>query len=143
MTAIDASQQGLPLAVVRDSEVDVSDEVISRLPSLRAAIKLCAELAPIDDKVICLELDIDPGQWSRIKNGQAHFPDEKLPMFMDICGNEVPLRWLALNRGYGLVRLKSSLEAELEEKDAYIAELERKFEYFKEFQAMDTRGAGR
>jgi hypothetical protein len=106
---------------------------------MRGAIKLCAELAPVDDKVICLELKIDAGQWSRIKSGQAHFPDEKLTMLMDVCGNEVPLRWLALNRGYGLVRLKSALEAELESARQEIANLNVKLEHFEEFQSMKGR----
>jgi hypothetical protein len=127
------------LSVVRRAEVDVADDIIRRLPSMRGAIKLCAELAPVDDKVICLELKIDAGQWSRIKSGQAHFPDEKLTMLMDVCGNEVPLRWLALNRGYGLVRLKSALEAELESARQEIANLNVKLEHFEEFQSMKGR----
>lgn len=136
MTVIDTRQESLPLAVVRMSETDVSDAVISRLPSMKAAIKLCAEMAPVDDKVICIELGIDPGQWSRIKSGLAHFPEERFNLFQDICGNEVPARYAALSRGYGLVRLKSAVEAELAAEKMENAELRLKLRHFEEFQKL-------
>ena len=137
MTTDDAPQNSLPLSVVRASKVDISDEVISKRSSMREALRLCAELAPIDDKVIAAELEIDPAQWSRIKSGQAHFPDEKYNDVMDICGNEVPLRWLALSRGYGLIRLKSTVEAELETEREKVKQLEAKLAHFEEFISLN------
>lgn len=126
-------QTDLDLKVVRLARQDVSDETVAAKPSLLAAIKLCADLAPVDDKVICRELDMDPAQWSRVKSGQAHFPADKYNDLMDICGNEVPLRWLAQSRGYGLVRLKSHVEAELETERQKNAELQMKLQHFEEF----------
>lgn len=133
MTTDDAPQNSLPLSVVRESKADISDEVIRQRSSMREAIRLCAEMAPVNDSVICLELEMDPGQWSRIKSGQAHFPEEKYNQLMDTCGNEVPLRWLALSRGYGLVRLKSAIEIELEEARAVIAEQHQELQTIKRF----------
>lgn len=139
LTSVDATQEPLPLKVVREQKTDISDELIAGKGSLREAVKLCAELAPINDDVLCRELDIDPGQWTRIKNGQAHFPLEKYGDLMDVCGNEVPLRWLAQSRGYGLVRLKSAVEAELQAEREKTAALEMKLKHFEEFSQLGGR----
>lgn len=51
-------------------------------------------------------------------SGQAYFPNNKEQALMDLCGNEIPLRWDALKRRYELRPLRSDLErrvAELEE----------------------------
>jgi hypothetical protein len=83
--------------------------------SLLAAINLCATLSGLDDNEIALELEIQPAQWSRIKAGQAHMPPDKIGALMDLCGNEAPLLWLARDRGYGLVLLKSEAERQRDE----------------------------
>ena len=92
-------QISLEMPIKRLSIHDVSDDVIRTKNTFRDALLLCVQLAPVPEKVVYMELGIDKGQWSRMKGGTAHFPDEKLPTLMDLCGNEVPLRWLALNRG--------------------------------------------
>lgn len=111
----------------RHSSGDVSDEVIAQLKSMRAAIDLSQKVAGLDDKEMAAALEIDPGQWSRIKSGQANFPTDKYELFFDACGNEIPLRWLARRRGQGLHRLLSEVEEELietkAERDAARAEL--------------------
>lgn len=140
MIAIDIhTQQPLPLCIKRQSKQEVSDAVIAGKATLHEAIVLCAHMAPVDSKVIAIELEIDPGQWSRIMSGQAHFPPNKLDMFMDICGNEVPLRWLAMKRGYGLVRLQSEVERENEQLQIQNAELQKKLAHFEEFMALAKR----
>lgn len=130
------SQDLLPLHVKRKSTHEISDEVIARKPEFLDAIILCMHMAPVDRKVIPVELEIDNAQWSRIINGQAHFPPNKLSKLMDICGNEVPLRWLAMHRGYGLVRLQSELEKENEDLKLQILEQSKKLEHMKEFMTL-------
>ena len=52
---------------------------------------------------------------------------------MDLCGNEVPLTWLALNRGYELKPLESETERKLRETEARLAEKERELEVIADF----------
>jgi len=137
MTAVESkAQERLPLAVKRHAKQEVSDDLIAAKSTFHEAIVLCAHIAPIGSKVISMELGIDQAQWSRIMSGQAHFPPNKLADFMDICGNEVPLRWLALSRGYGLVRLQSEVERENEQLQLQNQELSKKLAHFQEFMAL-------
>lgn len=77
------------------------------------AIRKCVELSDLEPKEIYSPLGIDQGQWSRIWAGTAFLhPDLKFQL-MEICGNDVPLRYDAMMRGYDLIRIKSDLEAEL------------------------------
>lgn len=101
--------------VRRVEKQEVAIELVSRQPSLSAAVALCISLSGLDDKEIYIPLDIDPGHWTRIKKGEAHFPLDKLNLLMELCGNQAPLLWLAHSNGYGLVLLKSELERRLDE----------------------------
>ncbi|MCU7840883.1 MAG: hypothetical protein KZQ94_16075 [Candidatus Thiodiazotropha sp. (ex Troendleina suluensis)] len=104
---------------------------------MTAAIKLCISVSGFDsEKQIYMTLGIDAGHWTRISKGDAHFPQDKLGALMDLCGNEVPLIWLANKRGYELNPLQSKLEKEIKTKDKRIEELEKKFEHFKEFASI-------
>lgn len=88
----------------------IAEEVVFRQPTFTAAIKLAANASGLEEKQIYRELDIDAGHWTRILNGEAHFPVNKLCEFMDLVGNEIPLQWLAHQRGKGLVLLLSEAE---------------------------------
>lgn len=133
-------QLDLPIARrPRHSGGDVSDEVIARLPSKLAAIKLAQEVAGLDDQEICGALQVDPGQWTRIKNGQAHFPTNKELAFYDVCGNEIPLRWLAMQRGYELKRRLSDIEAENERLRAALAERDHEIAVVRKWFSGDTQ----
>ncbi|MDR0250679.1 MAG: hypothetical protein LBI35_05145 [Burkholderiales bacterium] len=105
--------------------VDV--RVIEAQPTLMAAIRLCQQISGVEDKRIACENGIvaDVAQWSRIKHGQHHFPQDKLSAFMDLCGNEAPLIWLARRRGYDLVPLETEMERCLRIEREKSDELER------------------
>lgn len=96
-------------------EVDI--RLVRQQRTLLAAIKLCISLAGFEsEKEVYMPLGIDPGHWSRIVRGEAHFPIDKLPDLMDLCGNEAPLLWLIEERGYdidSLRRRETELEREL------------------------------
>lgn len=95
--------------------IDVDPALVHRQPSLIAAIQLCLQAAGIADKEACLSLGIDPGHWSRILRGDAHFPLHLLGPLMDMAGNEAPLEWLAHSRGYRLDPLETELERQVRE----------------------------
>lgn len=109
------------------TRMDVEPSVIYRQPTFLAAIKLCIHYAGFDyEKEIYKSLNIDAGNWSRMMNGAAAFPPDKLIPLIDLCGNEIPLQWFAFKRGY-------RLEPERSEHERRIAELEAEnFELKKE-----------
>jgi len=75
-----------------------------------SAINLCIEVSGLEDKEIRIELGIDAAQWSRIRKGDAHFPPNKLQSLMTVCGNEIPLIWLAHAQGYELRQLETETQ---------------------------------
>lgn len=106
--------------------VDV--RAIDAQPTLTAAIRLCQQLSGLEDKEIVGKHGIvtDVAQWSRItKSGQHFFPQDKLNAFMDLCGNEAPLIWMARQRGYELVPLETEMERRLRMEREKTDELER------------------
>lgn len=95
----------------------VSPEVVQAQPSFRAALRLAANACGLEEKEIYVPLKIDAGHWTRIMNGDANFPDDKIEQFMDLVENEIPLEWLAWRRGKGLHMLESEAERLLRLKD--------------------------
>lgn len=92
----------------------VAEEVIFAQPTMTAAIRLAANVSGLEEKEIYVPLKIDASHWTRILNGQAHFPTDKLDEFCNIAGNEIVLVWWAHRRGKGLVLLLSEAERLLE-----------------------------
>lgn len=94
---------------------EVSDQLISELPDKRAALKACVMFSGKPLKAIAYELGIAPDHLSKMLTPSPdprHFPQEKENLLMDICGNEIPLRWALLKRGYASPRSVSALEKE-------------------------------
>lgn len=120
------SQVALPL----HEPVDAA--VIRRLPSFMSAVDLCITAAGLEPKQAYLELSIDKAQWSRIRAGQAHFPHDKLIALMDAMGNDIPLAWLAFQRGKGLHLLESEQQRLMREKDDQLADLARENKLMRE-----------
>lgn len=106
----------------REVREDVSNDVLTKIPTWKEALRLTKEISGLTDLQICQELGIDPAQWSRIWQGKANFPDDKFIPYIYICQNLIPLRWLALNFGFEIKSLKNILE---KENEALRAELDR------------------
>lgn len=128
-------QQKLPLP-----EDATDQEILIRCNNFRDALRLAKEKSGKSEQLIAFELDecghkIDQStlslSLSQTPSQKKNFPSEALFEYMHIT-NEIPLRWLALKCGYGLVRLRSSLEVELEKEKAEKEELRKKLEYFEE-----------
>ena len=102
--------------------LDVEPTVIYRQPTSLAAIKLCIQYGGFEyEKQVYQPLEIDAGNWSRMMNGSAAFPPDKLIPLMDLCGNEIPLQWFAFKRGYKLVAMQSEpLKGDLNTRNKFI-----------------------
>lgn len=101
------------LLLSRATIQDVLLDAIEKRKDLLGAINLCIELSSLEDKELHITLAIDAVQWSRIRNGDAHFPPNKLNDLMNLCGNDAPLIWLAKSRGKGLHELESETQRQL------------------------------
>lgn len=83
------------------------------------------------DKELCGPKGIvnEQAQWSRIKSGQHFFPQDRLGLLMDACGNEAPLFWLARRRGYLLTPMESETERQLRNERELRIAAEQKLAY--------------
>jgi hypothetical protein len=127
------------LPTARPIRSEVSDELIARLADEHAAILLSMQVSGLADQQLADQLEIEYAQFSRIKSGHAHFPQRKLLTFMDVCGNEILMRFLVMRRGYGLHRLLSDVETENEQLRRKLADKDRELEIIQKF----MRGIGR
>ncbi len=91
----------------------IDPSLVARQPDMTSAILLAQQIGGLEDKEVSDALSMDKAQWSRIKTAQAHFPQDRLCKFMDVCANEAPLVWLANRRGYELVPLQTEMERQL------------------------------
>jgi hypothetical protein len=111
---------------------DYQQQTALKCKSRTHALRKCVELANFEyPKEVFLPLGIDQGQWSRIWAGTAHMDPDLLFPLMDICGNDVPVRYDAFMRGYDDLKRKPTdlekrvydLEAENAHKDRVIRSL--------------------
>lgn len=95
--------------------MDVPLDLITKRHDMLGAINLMFDISGLDDKEIYITLGIDAGHFSNIRKGKSscHFPTNKLNAAMDLCGNEIPLVWLAHSRGKGLHMLETESERQL------------------------------
>jgi hypothetical protein len=124
------------------TSIDV--DLVGRQPDFTSALRLCQSIGGIDDKVVAgphsRAIVTNAATWSRItgKAKQHHFPQDKLNDFMDLCGNEAPLFWLALSRGYVLVPMESETQRLLRIEREKNVETEKKLQF-----AMDLLRGGK
>lgn len=107
------TQLALPM---RGPSVTVDLDDVQKQPTGAAAISLCATKSGKLDKVIAADIGAQEAVWSRIQTTGKGFSLEQLSQLMDTCGNEAPLEWLLLVRGYdprSLRKLESESERQL------------------------------
>ena len=66
------------------------------------AVNRCIDLSGLSNETICERLGIDPGHFSRVRRGRAHFPSKKRLLLMQLCGNLLPLQFEALKLSFTL-----------------------------------------
>ncbi len=95
--------------------------MILKQPSFHAALMLCVTASGLERKQIFGALGIDKATWSRIEAGEAHFPTDRLPRLMELCGNDAPLIWLAERRGFDW----STMRPHSNDQERRVADLEQ------------------
>jgi hypothetical protein len=123
LRAVDGPQGELP--ITRKPKADpVSMEVILAKRTFSEAIRLAVNVCGLEKKEIYIPLKIDAGHWTRIMDGDGHFPVDKLNLFCDLVQNEIVLTWWAHSRGKGLHMLETEAERLLRESEESRAKVE-------------------
>jgi hypothetical protein len=110
----------------------IEPDVVSRLPTFRAALRFAINHSGFDQETVAAELGIDPACFSRMVKEPKHdgarpreFPHAKLADFCRITCCLAPLQWLAGQLGYEPVSARETrlqrLERELAEEKARAA----------------------
>ncbi len=87
------SQRSMGLSVM-PPPIAVEQHIVDRLKSMSEAVHLCIYLSRFSNERIASELGIDPGHWTRMMQGRAHFPLNKITALEDLCGNLAPTQYL-------------------------------------------------
>lgn len=124
------------------THADIADEVVAAQPSLTAAINLCISASGLEDKEIYLPLKIDPGHWTRIRQGKAHFPVDQFEALMLLCANDVPLRWLARRRGFDLVARQDYKDKQLHDLEQQNQQLRNEIETLAKYGVIKRSAGG-
>lgn len=67
------------------------------------AIRVCVQLSGMAYEDVANQLLIDKGNFTRMMQGRAHFPDAKSIKLMELCGNFAPMQYEAWACGFELV----------------------------------------
>lgn len=132
------SQLAFQLGPEPDVE-DVSDAVLLKKKDFLSAICLCMDISGLLDDHIASVLEIQPAQFSKCRSGVGHFPPNKLMALMDVCKNDVPLRWLAIHRGKEVKPMVTTLEEENIELKKQNEKLEQRIETITDFVKETSR----
>jgi plasmid maintenance system antidote protein VapI len=120
---------GKPGVTVPD---DYQQQTALKCKSRHHALLKCVEISDLTPKQIYSPLGIEQSQWSRIIAGTAFLnPDLKFQL-MDVCGNDVPLRYDAWMRGYELHRIRTGLEEKVVQLESELADKDRVIRYLGE-----------
>lgn len=94
---------------------------VTREASLGGAINLCARAAGMTPKQVQDALKADRSQFSRWTDDKEGILWAKLEALMDACGNDAPILWMLMRRGYDLSSLRR-VETELERQNRELRE---------------------
>ena len=121
-------QMNLPLPANLQPQ-DVAD--VLRRPTFGQAVAFALDISGKNTQMVCAEMGLDPGNWSRILSGTRHFPVDELAHFQRLVDNPAPLVWLAHHCGFDpfslrvlLTETERRLKAVEEELASARAELE-------------------
>jgi hypothetical protein len=121
--------------LLRDQKKTATLETILAQPTMKDALKLSISVSGLTHQQCAQACDIDMAQWSRIFSNGAHFPESKLPLFMETVGNVIPLIWLNHRMGYTMSPLKNEYEMEIEKLQKQVAEKDKEIEILAKYKA--------
>jgi hypothetical protein len=124
MTSL-ATQHELSL-IRKASRVEVPSEMVYARRNQGAAFTLACDASGLEDKEIALDLGIDAGTFSRMKDGKNTLSADRMRDFCEVVGNTILPQWIAYQVGCGLVMLKTEAERRAELAEARAIDAEKK-----------------
>ncbi len=109
----------------------ITAQEVKREKTLGGAIALCARAGGLEPKQLQDALRLDKAQWSRWESGGEGILWPKMRAVMDECGNDAPLLWMNMDRGYDLSsirRVETELERKLREAEETIKQMQHDHE---------------
>lgn len=122
MSGDDGQLELLNAGRVQPMSVELQEEIVRRCRDRLDALWKSYEVSGLAPKQVFEPLGINQATFSKIQHGNAFLDPQKQFAWMDLVGNEIPLRFDAFRRGYELVPVKTSLEAENERLRGELAE---------------------
>ena len=107
---------------------DLPDTVVRNCLKSHQALKLAITSSGLEHQHLWKPLGIDKGSWSKIINGQAHFPNDKLQHFCKLVNNTIYLRWLNFQCDHECKPILSTLEQQLSEANELIKAKDKEIE---------------
>lgn len=120
------AQHELPLICKAAQQVDVLLAMIHSRKNQGSAFTLACDASGRDYKEIYLDLGIDAGTFSRMKDGKNTLSADRMRDFCEAVGNTILPQWIAYQVGCGLVMLKTEAERRAELAEARAEEAEKK-----------------
>lgn len=127
-------QAELPLGPKKREPVPLDLQVLYTKTTFLGALKYVIQCGNFEyEKELYKALGIDAGNWTRVMNGSASFPQEKEEVLQEICGNDGLVRWRAYRAGKGIYDLQEAKDKEIAalktERDQLKAEIETLTKY--------------
>ena len=127
-------QTELPLVPPKRRPIPLDEQTLFAKPSFLAALRYVIQCGNFEYEKECYQaLGIDAGNWSRIMNGSASFPQDKEDSLEELCGNIGLTLWRANRKGYKLIPLEDAKDKEIARQRARAEEAEMKYQAAIEF----------
>ncbi len=118
---VSSPQREMPMLAQMEAPGRVREDIIAQCDTLLDAIHICIQLSKYTHTTVAKKLGIDPGHWTRMMQGRAHFPTNKIKALMQVCRNMAPLQWLNMQMGQQMYENPEALElAQIERRRAQI-----------------------
>jgi hypothetical protein len=89
-------------------------QVLYSKTTFAGALQYVVECGNFEKAKECYQtLGIDAGNWSRMLDGEASFPQEKEDQLHELCGNQGLLLWRAHRAGKGVYDLQEAKDREI------------------------------
>jgi hypothetical protein len=127
-------QAELPLGPKKREPLPLDLQVLYSKTSFLGALKYVIQCGNFEyEKELYKDLNIDAGNWTRIMNGSASFPQDKEEQLQELCGNDGLVRWRAYRCGKGVYDLQKAKDKRIADLEAENIELRREIEVLQKY----------
>jgi len=124
-----SAQFELPIGPKKRTPRPLDLDVLYSKATFAGALQYVVECGNFEKAKQCFQaLGIDAGNWTRMLDGEASFPQEKEDLLHELCGNDGLLLWRAHRKGKGLYDLQEAKDREIATLKSRVVQLENDIE---------------